>query len=105
MRAKALLKELMTKHPEWNWEDLEGQGFVEIMQAFRFAPEGDQATVVLAFTAVKEYLRRLIALDEQKRLNFKPQKTVYNNRQCINAFTAGIKEYQLRTKLKTNNIS
>ncbi len=100
MRAKALLTELIKKHPEWNWEDLEDQGFVEIMQAFRLSPEEDQNTVVLAYTVVKEYIRRFLDIEEQKRLKFFPQRMRYESRLYNSGFKAGIKELQIRSKEK-----
>lgn len=104
MRARALLQELMAKHPDWNWEDLEDQGFVEIMQAFRFAPEGEQTTVVLAFTVVKEYIRRLLTLEEQRIMDITPKKLSYENKLYYNGYTSGFREFQLRAKKKKTRI-
>ena len=100
MRAKALLESLIAKHPEWNWEDLEDQGFYEVMQAFRFAPEGDQQTVVLAFTAVKEYIRRLLELEEKQLTTIAPKRLAYENKLYNSGYSAGVKEFQLRAKKK-----
>lgn len=104
LRARQLLKELITKHPDWNWEDLEDQGFVELMQAFRSVPQEDSTSLVLAFTVVKEYIRRFLFLDEIKRLRYSPKKLAYEGKLYNAGFQAGIKELQIRSKAKKTTI-
>lgn len=104
LRARQLLKQLMTTHPEWNWEDLEDQGFVEIMQAFRSVPQEDSTSLVLSFTIVKEYIRRFLFLEEVKRLKYSAQKLSYDGKLYNAGFLAGIKELQIRSKAKKTTI-
>jgi len=104
LRSKQLLKELIIKHPDWAWEDLEGQAFVEIMQAFRSVPEEDQTSLVLSFTVVKEFIRRFLFLEELRRLSFSSKKSAYVSKLYNAGFTAGIKELQIRSKAKKTTI-
>lgn len=51
------LQEIMWEEPSWDWVNLDGQGFYELMQAYRNAPLAPQAEVVRCFEMVKEYIR------------------------------------------------
>ena len=42
---------------DWNFEDLDGQGFYELMQMYRHSPITEIKATVAAFELVKEYIR------------------------------------------------
>lgn len=104
MQAKALLRELMERNSEWEWNSLEGQGFIEIMQAFRNVEKEDKNTFVLAFTVVKDYVRYLFELDEKKRVNAMYKRFSFGNKSYDTGFSAGLREVQIRTKAKKTRI-
>jgi len=103
-KAKILLDELMKLHPEWGWDELENRAFVEIMQAFKDSPEDDQQSTTLSLVLVKDFIHRLLAIEEKKRLRMVPQKLSFKNRLFNMGYQAGIKNMQLRGKSKKTRI-
>jgi hypothetical protein len=59
MKAIVMLKELIAKHPEWDWDTLDGEGFFNLMSAYRNAPVNDQRTQQLAYDAIKAFVYQL----------------------------------------------
>lgn len=54
---KTNIKQIMKVRPDWNWKNLNKQGFYELMQSYRFSSIEESGKY---FELVKSYIRWLI---------------------------------------------
>ena len=53
---KITLKQIMKANPNWNWKNLNGQGFYELMQLYRHSSITDQEETTKWFEMIKSYI-------------------------------------------------
>jgi hypothetical protein len=56
-KKQIILKQIMKNNPDWKWNSLNGRGFYELMQLYRFTYVEDQKIVSEYFEIIKDYIR------------------------------------------------
>jgi hypothetical protein len=101
VKAKILLKELINKHPEFDWTSFDGEGFFNLMLAYRNAPTSDQTTQQLAYDAVRAFIYQIKDKEEKELLKLLvPREISFKKKELLNGMIAFSKEAQILVKRK-----